>query len=388
MRRVRVWVVGPSVPGGNSVGDIMLNRIYGDDATPPGSVLATDDGIFEVQLRTTFSRKVMAILFLLSPLKQILAVVENRKRAHRISQHIRENGGADIIIGVTGAISSLGLAQKVAEELEVPWIAHIFDDYIYQWIHPVSRLFASLLIGPVVKTADAVVVNNEVLSDVIAKRGIDKNRIAILRNPVPDGIGIKVERESDSQIFQLLYTGNIYDAQYSALKNVMAAVDRLGELGANIKFDLYTRTPKNRWAALNSGSPFVELHEAVDVESSIQLQQKANLLVLPLAFECRYHPTLINTSSPGKFGEYLSSGTPALVHCPKESFPSVFCTKNQCAIVVAESSVDALVTTLEYVMVGEGLEAITNAALDVSRAQFRESVVRAKRAELFASIVN
>jgi glycosyltransferase involved in cell wall biosynthesis len=89
----------------------------------------------------------------------------------------------------------------------------------------------------------------------------------------------------------------------------------------------------------------IAFHPPVSNAESGQLQVQADLLFLPLSFDCEF-PELIRTSAPGKFGEYLASGTPVLVHAPADSFPVTFVRQHRCAAACSVANVGTLAETL------------------------------------------
>jgi glycosyltransferase involved in cell wall biosynthesis len=60
----------------------------------------------------------------------------------------------------------------------------------------------------------------------------------------------------------------------------------------------------------------------IDTQAAIRLQQEADLLYLPLAFETPWRDE-IRTVFPTKAVEYLVSGTPILLHAPGDSYTAL-----------------------------------------------------------------
>jgi glycosyltransferase involved in cell wall biosynthesis len=107
----------------------------------------------------------------------------------------------------------------------------------------------------------------------------------------------------------------------------------------------------------------INFHPPVSTEESAEIQVRADLLFLPLSFTCEY-PALIRTSAPGKFGEYLASGTPVLVHAPADSFPVRFVTQHGCAAACAVPDKHALAVTLAaMIRDAESRETMTRRAI-------------------------
>ena len=128
---------------------------------------------------------------------------------------------------------------------------------------------------------------------------------------------------------RLLYSGTVYSAQADALENIVEAISGLNAAGRDIEIHIYTVDAE----AFRRNSRFpahVVIHDPVDSDSMAEIQAAADVLLLPLSFNCAY-PDLIRTSCPGKFGEYLAACTPMFIHAPAESFPVAFARKHRCA---------------------------------------------------------
>ena len=66
---------------------------------------------------------------------------------------------------------------------------------------------------------------------------------------------------------------------------------------------------------------------------AIKLQQSADILFLPLAFDSPI-PEVIRSSAPAKLGEYLAAGRPILVHAPAGSFVTELIRNAEAGVVV------------------------------------------------------
>ncbi|HYE16132.1 MAG TPA: hypothetical protein VD968_16965 [Pyrinomonadaceae bacterium] len=103
-----------------------------------------------------------------------------------------------------------------------------------------------------------------------------------------------------------------------------------------MKLHAYTTQRAEELAGRGIGGPAVVFHPHLSVAEMPGVQRRADLLFLPLAFESPY-PDLVRTSAPVKFGEYLASRRPVLVHAPPRSFISWYCREHDCGLVVDES---------------------------------------------------
>lgn len=111
--------------------------------------------------------------------------------------------------------------------------------------------------------------------------------------------------------------------------------------GYNIKFYIYTLRTRERLEAIGIKGERVEVKDFVDPEEILSILADADVLVLALAFDTPY-PDVIKTASPGKLPVYLASGTPILVHAPKESYVVNYFKKHNCGIVVDSQNVAEL----------------------------------------------
>ena len=107
-----------------------------------------------------------------------------------------------------------------------------------------------------------------------------------------------------------------------------------------VEFHAYTNSSPSFLANHGIGPPLL-VHPAVSNDESLALERSADLLFLPLAFSSPI-PDIINTSAPGKMGEYLASSRAVLVHAPAKSFLSWYCRRHTCAVVVDVAEVDSL----------------------------------------------
>ena len=86
-----------------------------------------------------------------------------------------------------------------------------------------------------------------------------------------------------------------------------------------------------------------------------EVQQKADLLFLPLAFEAPF-PGLIRTSAPGKTGEYLAAGRPVLVHAPPDSFLAWYFREHDCGLVIDENNPARVAEAIERLLTDSSLQ--------------------------------
>ena len=235
----------------------------------------------------------------------------------RATCHILQNEKCSALVACTGDLYDLPVGYLASRWAKLPLFIYAFDDYARQWTRRNQRLFAER-IGPVImRSAKGVIVPNEFLRDEYKKRyGIVP---VVIHNPC-DLVNSKplLPWPAEPGEVKIVYTGAIYHANYNAFRNLLAALQRMGD--ARLKLHLYTSQPVAKLEEEGILGP-VEFHPHLSLSEITEVQRHADILFLPLAFDSSI-PDVIRTSAPGKMGEYLASGRPVLAHAPKDSFVS------------------------------------------------------------------
>ena len=260
------------------------------------------------------------------------------------------------ILGCTGGdLVDLPAAVEAGRLTGVPAFLYYFDDYRIQWAIPGSRwkrrIAATLrdLAEPtVLSRAAGVITPNETLADDVRAR--TSLPVTVIRNPV-DTAAYRRLREAfprpplqRSTPLRIVYTGSVYSAQADSLRRLCEAIELLAVRGIRAELHLYGQQPcPNVRATLPADG--ILFHPPVSTAEAAELQVRADVLFLPLSFTCAY-PELIRTSAPGKFGEYLASGTPLLVHAPDDSFPIRFVSRHRCGAACGTPTADSLADSL------------------------------------------
>jgi glycosyltransferase involved in cell wall biosynthesis len=228
----------------------------------------------------------------------------------------------DIIIGCSGNPFDLLATCLAARRLRLPFVAYLFDDPVYQWEAGIYRRAAHFSEQIWARCADAIIVPNEVLAADIKER-LPRVRIHVVRNPVDpiafSSLGsLRASRRPPAAgaPWRLLYLGSVYSAQADAFRNLLVALDL--QQGRFV-LDLYTAQFSSDLVSEELVSPHFFPHPHVPHAMAVGLQQSADVLFLPLAFDSPI-PEVIRSSAPAKLGEYLAAGRPILVHAPAGSF--------------------------------------------------------------------
>lgn len=233
------------------------------------------------------------------------------------------------IVAFTGDFHDLPACYLASRLLGVPLHAYIVDDYANRELHdPIRRRVSSSIEHVVVRAARRVIANGDTLADALADRhGVRPTVI------VPPADLSLYASEPDLAVTRLpatiLFTGTVYTAQADAARNLLAA---LAALGDEADLHVYGGQSEQELRVQGMAGNLV-VHPHAGSRETADLQRAADVLFLPLAFRSPY-PEIIRTAVPMKFGEYLASGTPVLVHAPAGSFVAEYGRRHDCCEVV------------------------------------------------------
>ncbi len=91
-------------------------------------------------------------------------------------------------------------------------------------------------------------------------------------------------------------------------------------------------------------------HESVSRDQLMERLQQADVVVLPHGFHGALSAEEYRTIFPTRTIEYLISGRPILAHAPGDCYLARFLTEHECALVVAEPSVNAVSQAIERLL--------------------------------------
>jgi glycosyltransferase involved in cell wall biosynthesis len=284
-------------------------------------------------------------VFLYLRIRRLLDIVL-AVRTYQIKK-ILEKERITTVVACTGDLFDPPAAFCACRVLGIPFVLYTFDYYSRQWTHPLLRSFAEQHEGRLVKNAARVIVPNECMQEEYSRNyGI---RADIIHNPFDiteyekNAALIKeTGQETSPGSIKIVYTGAVYDANFSAFHNLIVAIKKTGISGLTLH--LYTPQSAAYLSENNIIGP-VEIHQHLPHCDMPGVQINADIIFLPLAFHSPY-PKIIKTSAPGKIGEYLASGRPVLVHAPAGSFLSWYFRKYSCGYVVDQDDPDALAGAL------------------------------------------
>lgn len=282
-----------------------------------------------------------------------------------------------VVIGCTGDLLDPPAAFLASRKLSVPFVLYAFDYYSCQWTDPVLRSFADEHETAILKGAAQVIVPNECLQKEYRKRyGVPAT---VIHNPFDSTEYRKNIHEGslrkDPADKKIVYTGAVYEAHYSAFRNLIAAI-KLTQI-PGLTLHIYTPQSDSNLETNGISGPVV-IHKHLPNSEMPDIQRGADLLFLPLAFKSEY-PDIIRTSAPGKMGEYLAAGTPVLVHAPKDSFVAWFFAQNQCGLVVSDDDPLPLSRAITRLLSDDRLsQVITMHAKQLAATEFDSRYAREK----------
>lgn len=273
-------------------------------------------------------------------------------RVKNMLRIVRGEVDTHAIVVCTGDIVDIPAGYLVSRICKLPFYAYIFDDYLYQFAGS-ERWIAKLAAPFIFKRSAGIIGPNEFICREYEQRYGAKT--ALVRNPCN-----KSELEQEPQpslsdpkkLIRILYTGDVYHANYGCFRNLIQAMNLLPEYPLELHI-FTTRSPEQlKNEGLVSGRVFIHPH--LPYAEILEQQRLSNILFLPLAFESPI-PELIRTSAPGKLGEYLASGRPILAHVPADSFVAYYLEQNQCGLVANRNDPDCLKDHMLKLVHDEGL---------------------------------
>lgn len=260
-------------------------------------------------------------------------------RARQIERIIRQEGSR-VLIACSGDLYDIPAAALACRRVGIPFIAYLFDDYLFQWTG-YYRTLASKLERLAFRSIHTAIVPNEFLQQEYQSR-YDIN-CTVIRNPcILCDLALleQTRREFNPGEAAIVYTGAIYHAHYDAFRNLVAAIGQLKR--DEVRLHIYTSQTKTELLENGISGPMVVYHQHIPPEEVPNILRQATILFLPLAFDTTI-PEVIRTSAPGKTGEYLSVGRPIVVHAPDDSFLSWYFREHDCGVVVGKNN-SALLT--------------------------------------------
>jgi len=271
---------------------------------------------------------------------------------------IIKNENIEILLAYSSSDITLFSSYLLHKITKKPLYLFFYDLYKGNKKSFIYKYLANFLEPFLFRDAGRIFVMNEVLKEYYQKKY--KRKVFVIRNSVLIDKEKILEDESRSSFLKIMYTGAIYWAQISAIKNLIKAVERIKDF--KVTLHLYTPHDKNYLARRKIFQTDKIIFNRGRPSEMKKIQKSADILFVPLSFNTNFS-FLINSSSPGKTYEYMASGKPILVHAPCDSYISKYVKKHEFALVVDEDSVDKLETAIKKLATDKKfVEKITNNA--------------------------
>lgn len=297
-------------------------------------------------------------------------------RIHQLRRIICQER-SEAVIACTGDLFDPPAAYQVSKSLDIPYILYAFDHYSHQWMPPLLHAFARKQEEQLILGAAEIIVPNEFLRREY-RRTYDVEA-TILHNPCDLSryqASPEHDRADTEKEITILYTGAIYEAHYDAFQNLIQALHTLGR--PEVRLHIYTPQSESRLRANNISGEYVTYHKNQPIFMMPEIQQRASILFLPLAFNSPY-PEIVKTASPGKIGELLAAKRPVLVHAPADSFVSWYFNQHSCGLVVSENDPVELAKGIERLVSDQELQQnLGMAAYARAKEDFDDRVIKEK----------
>jgi len=299
--------------------------------------------------------------------------------------NILKREGCVCVVGCSADLFIPYCSCKACKKLQIPFIFYAFDDYVAQFLHQ-DDLYFSQKYGPeILRSAEKILVPNEFLRDYYYEQY--QINATVIHNPVnleDYELTPPILKGSNKNI-SIVYTGAIYEAHYNAFKNLIKAIENLSDL--KIVFHIYTDwdLPEE----IDSKKIHIVYHKHQHNSTMPLIQKEADLLFLPLAFNSKFNDIIVETSSPGKMGEYLAAKRPTLVHAPFNSFVAGYFKKYNCGVVAESEDIADLSEKLRLILTNQSLrnEMITNAG-HRAREDFDEKKVQSQFVKILQDYIS
>lgn len=291
---------------------------------------------------------------------------------------ILKKESCNIAIACTGDLLDPPATFQACQDLGIPFILYTFDYYAHQWTHPQMRSFAERYEEAIITGAKQIIVPNECMKEEYRKKY--DIHATVIHNPFDlheyeKNAGMLPVPDKRPEEIKIIYTGAVYEAHFTAFKNLVAAISLTGILGVTLH--IYTPQPPATLEGNGITGPVV-IHKSRPNKEMPFIQRTADILFLPLAFNSPY-PDIIKTSAPGKIGEYLASRIPVLVHAPGDSFIAWYFKKNHCGEVVGEDDPKKLAEAITRLVQDDRLRhELTASAYAMAQKDFDVQTARKK----------
>ncbi len=319
------------------------------------------------------------------PLRTVVRTTGAPLRVAKILQVLKKES-VRVLVVCSGNLVDLPAGFIASKIAGVPLLAYMFDDYKHQHYRPAERAAAGVCERLSLSGARSVLVPNEFSADTYAARyGLQAR---IVRNMVDEAHLCTDPRAAWPGAVgevNIVYTGGVYHAHPDSFVRMMAA---LASWDRPERPTLHIYSAQSAAQIADCGIPAgATLHQHVAGSEVPSVLRQADILFLPLAFSSGISE-VIRTSSPGKLGEYLASGTPILAHAPRDCFVTWYVRKHNCGVVCDSPDADDLRRALALLIDdGDLRRTVAANAVACARRDFNAKDARATFAQALREIV-
>lgn len=216
---------------------------------------------------------------------------------------------------------------------KLPLKLYLFDVYKGSMYPFPGALLAFLFEKRMILAATQIIVTNRATADLYVQRyGSDTaKKILVIHNPTSsEHNAVQHTPYAPQGPYKIVFTGSVYWPQIGSLQNLVTAIK-----GTSIRLEIYSPTPESVLEQNGLLTENVDFRGAAPSSDMPKVQGDADLLFLPLSWNTQGQ-VIIDTATPGKLDDYLTSGRPMLIHAPKSSCVAQYGKENNFALVVDE----------------------------------------------------
>jgi glycosyltransferase involved in cell wall biosynthesis len=211
------------------------------------------------------------------------------------------------------------------------------------------RLFASWVQGKVFARANHVFVMSEGMAELYRERypGLDCSPLVhSFHGPIPEF----TPPPEPASPPKFIISGHVWDVCLDATKRICEAISSIKY--ASLTF--LSGTPRESFEQMGLLCDGFK-HEMVPHGKVVSRLRQADIVLLPHGFHGSLPSEEYRTIFPTRTIEYLLCGRPILAHTPPNCYLTRFLKTHECALVVDEPSVQALVEAIERLRRDAGL---------------------------------
>jgi hypothetical protein len=277
--------------------------------------------------------------------KLVVGSIPNLFRIIKISKSIIKKNDNIVIMGLSDGEINLISALIVAKITKKPLVIFLFDLYKGNKLNFPFNILANLSEKLIFKSAQKIIVTNHTTKDYYINKYGMIDKFSVIYNSVSDQSYKYKEKTgiNNKDIIKMVYTGNIYWPQETALSNLLTLIKK--KVIKSVKIEIYCpNVPKNLLEKFGNVNT-ITFSQANQSEMP-KIQSEADILFLPFSFDAPAKD-IIKTASPAKLTDYLIAGKPILIHAPNYSFVAKYAKENSFAEVIDKEYPELLILAIK-----------------------------------------